>query len=36
VVNWLKSLEQTSARCPVNDPMQDYDFGWMWEELGAR
>lgn len=35
VANWLKSLEQTSARCPVDDPMQDYDFGWMWEELGV-
>jgi len=35
VVNWLKSLEQTSARCPVDDPMRDYDFGWMWEELGV-
>lgn len=31
--NWLKSLEQTSARCAVDDPMRDYDFGWMWKEL---
>jgi hypothetical protein len=34
VASWLKSMEQTNARCPVDDPMQDYDFGWMWEELG--
>ena len=32
--NWLKSLEQTSARCPTDDPVHDYDFGWMWQELG--
>ena len=35
VANWLKGLEQTSARHPVDDPMRDYDFGWMWEELGV-
>ncbi len=33
VANWLKSLEQASARCAVDDPMRDYDFGWMWKEL---
>ena len=35
VANWLKGLEQTSARHPADDPMRDYDFGWMWEELGV-
>jgi hypothetical protein len=30
VANWLKGLEQTSARHPADDPMRDYDFGWMW------
>jgi hypothetical protein len=35
VANWLKSLEQTSARCSVDDPMRDYDFSWMWKELGV-
>ena len=36
VANWLESLEQTSARLAADDPMRDYDFGWMWEELGVR
>lgn len=35
VANWLKGLEQTSARQPADDPMRDYDFRWMWEELGV-
>ncbi len=35
VANWLKGLEQTSARCPADDPVRDYDFSWMWEELGV-
>jgi hypothetical protein len=34
VANWLKGLEQSSARRPPGDPMRDYDFGWMWDELG--
>jgi hypothetical protein len=35
VANWLKGLEQTSARQPADDPMRAYDFGWMWRELGV-
>jgi hypothetical protein len=35
VANWLKGLEQTSARCPPDDPVRDYDFSWMWRELGV-
>jgi hypothetical protein len=34
VANWLKSIEQTHARVPADDPMHGYDFRWMWEELG--
>ena len=34
VANWLKGFEQNKARLPANDPMRDYDFSWMWEELG--
>lgn len=34
VANWLKGFEQTNARRPPDDPMRDYDFGWMWTELG--
>ena len=34
VANWLKGFEQNTARLPANDPMHDYDFSWMWEELG--
>lgn len=33
VVDWLKHLENGSARQP-GTPMTDYDFSWMWEELG--
>ena len=35
VANWLKRLEQNSARCPADDPMHSYDFAWMWQELGV-
>jgi hypothetical protein len=35
VANWLKTLERTSARLPADDPIHDYDYGWMWEELGV-
>jgi hypothetical protein len=34
VASWLKGFEQLSARRPPGDPMRDYDFGWMWDELG--
>jgi hypothetical protein len=32
--NWLKGFEQNTARLPADDPMRDYDFGWMWDTLG--
>ena len=35
VANWLKGLEQSSARRAADDPMRDYDFGWMWTELNV-
>lgn len=34
VANWLKGFEQNTARLPADDPMHDYDFGWMWDKLG--
>jgi hypothetical protein len=34
VANWLKGFEQNTARLPADDPMRDYDFGWMWDKLG--
>jgi hypothetical protein len=34
VANWLKGFEQNSARRPPGDPMRDYNFGWIWDELG--
>lgn len=34
VADWLKYLENGSARSGVADPMASYDFTWMWEELG--
>ena len=34
VANWLKGFEQNNARLAADDPIHDYDFNWMWEELG--
>jgi len=34
VANWLKGFEQNTAHLPADDPMRDYDFGWMWDKLG--
>ena len=34
VVAWLKSLENHSAKRPAGDLIGEYDFGWMWQELG--
>ena len=36
VVAWLKTLENHSARRPAGDPIGEYDFGWMWRELGVE
>ncbi|WP_120633517.1 hypothetical protein [Ruegeria sp. EL01] len=33
VVDWLKSVENRSAR-QTGSPVADYDFSWMWDELG--
>ena len=33
VVAWLKTLENHSAKRPTGDPIGEYDFGWMWDEL---
>lgn len=35
VVEWLKYLENGSAR-HADGPIAEYDFGWMWEELGLQ
>ena len=35
VVNWLKTLENHSSRRPAGDPIGEYDFTWMWHELGV-
>lgn len=37
VIEWLKYLEnRTPKHAGENDPMANYDFGWMWEELGIE
>ena len=36
VAAWLKMLENHSARRPAGDPLGEYDFGWMWQELGVE
>jgi hypothetical protein len=34
VIEWLKQIENRSAK-QSDSPMAEYDFGWMWEELGV-
>jgi hypothetical protein len=36
VAAWLKTLENHSAKHPAGDPIGDYDFRWMWRELGVE
>ena len=36
VAAWLKMLENHSAKRPAADPLGEYDFGWMWRELGVE
>jgi hypothetical protein len=36
VAAWLKILENHSAKRPAGDPIGEYDFGWMWQELGVQ
>jgi len=33
---WLKMLENHSARHAAGDSIREYDFGWMWHELGIK
>lgn len=35
VVNWLKAMENHSSKRPAGDPIGEYDFAWMWQELGV-
>lgn len=35
VVDWLKTLENNSAK-HRNNVIEEYDFGWMWAELGLQ
>ncbi len=35
VIEWLKLLENRSAR-HRDGPIAEYDFGWMWAELGLQ
>lgn len=34
-VDWLKYIENVSAKAGPGDPMATYDFTWMWDELGV-
>lgn len=34
VADWLKYMENGSAKTGASDPMASYDFTWMWQELG--
>lgn len=35
VIEWLKLLENRTGRHP-DDPMAEFDFRWMWTELGLQ
>lgn len=35
VIEWLKLLENRSSR-HQDEPIAEYDFGWMWAELGLQ
>ena len=35
VIEWLKLLENRSTR-QDDGPIAEYDFGWMWAELGLQ
>ena len=35
VIDWLKLLENHSAKHD-DGPIAEYDFGWMWAELGLE
>jgi hypothetical protein len=35
VIAWLKMLENKSAQQRPEDPMDAYDFTWLWRELGV-
>lgn len=34
LVDWLKLLENSTARHEAHSPMGSYDLSWMWDELG--
>jgi hypothetical protein len=34
VIGWLKMLENHSAQHGRDDPVGNYDFTWIWKELG--
>lgn len=34
VADWLKYIENGSAKSGAGEPMATYDFTWMWQELG--
>jgi len=35
VIAWLKKLENNSDK-HHNSSIEQYDFGWMWDELGLQ
>src|SRR4051812_13310060 len=34
LVAWLKHMENQAANQHAGTPMADYDFSWLWDELG--
>jgi hypothetical protein len=35
LVDWLKFIENSTARKEAHSPMANYDVSWMWDELGV-
>jgi hypothetical protein len=35
VVTWIKTLENHTAKRPAGALLGDYDFSWLWDELGV-
>lgn len=35
LVDWIKHLENSSARHDADSPLGSYDVSWMWDELGV-
>ena len=35
MVSWLQTLENHSSKRSAGNPIGEYDFAWIWQELGV-